>query len=120
MITGSKESNLPPGEVFAQLKTLLASGNFEILEASPEKIEFRHGTYLTSSAPLLPKRGQFRIEPNEQGSKIDFEIEVSGFAKYWILFVGVLFCWLIFPPIFVQRALVHHPQQLIKNLLQAV
>ena len=120
MITGSKESTFSAPEVIDRLKTLMADGNFEIRGSSPDEISFRHGTFLTSSAPLLPKEGRIKVQPSEKGSQIEYEIKVSGFAKYWMVFIGVVFCWLIFPPILVYRALMHHPHQLIRNLLQAL
>jgi len=120
MITDTTQSTLSPSEVIDRLKTVMAAGNFEIRGLSPDGISFRHGTHLTSSAPLLPKQGRIKVQPDENGSKIDYEIEVSGFVKYWMIFIGVIFCWLILPPILVHRALVHHPHQLMRNLLQAL
>jgi len=98
----------------------MAAGNFEILDDSPLSIDFRQGTYLTQSAPLLPKTGTIRISPDGTGSNVKFEIGVTNFAKYWMIFVGVAFCWLIFPPILIHRALVHHPAQLMRNLMHAI
>jgi len=120
MITDTKQSILSPSEVIDRLKIVMAAGNFEIRRSSPEGISFRHGTYLTSSAPLLPKQGQIKVQLDENGSRIDYEIEVYGFVKYWMIFIGVIFFWVIFPPLLVHRALVHHPHQLMRNLLQAL
>jgi len=120
MITGSTQSDFTPSEVLTRLRAAMAAGNFEILSQAPAMIVFRHGTYLTQSAPLLPKKGSIRITPNGSGSRVDYEIGVSGFAKYWMAFIGIAFCWLIFPAILVHRALCYHPDRLMKNLLQAI
>lgn len=97
----------------------MAGGNFEILEKEARVIRFRHGTYLTQTATMLPKRGHISVLPADDGSLLQFEIEVYGFAKYWMIFFAVAFCWLIFPPIIVHRALCHHPEKLMRNLLQS-
>ena len=120
MITGSAQSDFSPSEVVNRLKAAMAAGNFEIRNQSPEMIDFRHGTYLTQSAPLLPKNGSIRITPSGSGSHVAYEIGVSGFAKYWLAFFGIAFCWLIFPAVLVHRALFHHPERLMTNLLQAI
>jgi hypothetical protein len=120
MITGSAQSDFTPSEVSNRLRAAMAAGNFEIRSQSPEMIDFRHGTYLTQSAPLLPKNGSIRITPSGSGSRVDYEIGVSGFAKYWMAFFGIAFCWLIFPAVLVHRALFYHPDRLMKNLLQAI
>ncbi|MGJ8651012.1 MAG: hypothetical protein ACSHX4_11680 [Opitutaceae bacterium] len=120
MITGSIQSDFTPSEVSDRLKVAMAAGNFEILSQSNERIDFRHGTYLTQSATLLPKHGSILITQNGSGSRVDYEIEISGFAKYWLAFFGIILCWLIIPAILVHRALFHHPDRLMKNLLQAI
>ena len=120
MITGSAQSDFAPSEVLNRLRAAMAAGNFEIRSQSPEMIDFRHGTYLTQSAPLIPKNGSIRITPSGAGSRVDYEIGVSGFAKYWMAFFGIAFCWLIFPAVLVHRALFYHPDRLMKNLLQAI
>jgi hypothetical protein len=120
MIRGSVESKLAPSEVSTRLRAAMAAGNFEIRSDSPTMLAFRHGTYLTESVPHLPKKGTIWISPSQSGSRIDYEIGISGFPKYWMVFIGIVFCWLIFPPIFAHRALCHHPDRLMKNLLQTV
>ena len=118
--TGSKQSELSPHEVIDRLKLTMASGNFEIVEQGAGKVRFLHGTYLTESAPLLPKVGEINVSATDGGSIINYRIEVRGFAKYWMLFCAVVFCWLVFPTIAIYRALTHHPDQLMKNLLNVV
>ena len=120
MTTGTTYSDFPPSEVSIRLRTAMAGGNFEILSHSQDQLVFRHGTFLTQSAPLLPKRGTIWISPDEFGSVIDYEIGVVGIAKCWLGFFGIAFCWLIFPAVIVYRALFYHPERLMKNLLQAI
>ena len=120
MTTGTAQSDLLPSEVSSRLRAAMAGGNFEIISQSPEQIVFRHGTFLTQSAPLLQKSGRISIRPSESGSHIDYEIGVVGFAKFWIGFFGIAFCWLIFPAVIVYRALFYHPERLMRNLLQAI
>ncbi|MGJ8653110.1 MAG: hypothetical protein ACSHX8_07540 [Opitutaceae bacterium] len=120
MITGSTQSDFTPSEVSDRLRTAMAAGNFEICNQTSERIEFRHGTYMTQSAPMLPKSGSIQITPSGSGTRVDYEIEIAGFAKYWMGFFGIIFCWLIIPAILVYRALFYHPDRLMKNLLQAI
>ena len=60
------------------------------------------------------------IQPNEQVTQIDYEIEVYGIIKIWLFFVSVVCCWLIFPPVLVYRALSTKPRQLMRKMLQAI
>ena len=66
MIQGQRIINRPVAEVIDRLKLAMAGGNFEIVSATGATISFRHGTYLTESAPLLPKRGTLCVEPSGQ------------------------------------------------------
>ena len=98
----------------------MAAGNFRIVDETPGAFRFEHGTYMTSTAPLLPKHGRIGFFDDGDGTKVNYEVEVSGFARYWIAFIGIAFCWLIFPFILTRRALKVHPKLLMENLLQAV
>lgn len=126
MITDSTKSHLSPAEVLDRLKTIMAAEYFEILESSSSEIRFRHGAFFSSSAPSFPKKGQFpkrgriMIQPSEQGTQIDYEIEVYGIIRIWLFFVSVVCCWLIFPPVLVYRALSTKPRQLMRKMLQAI
>ncbi len=120
MITGSKHSKHKPTEVAERLRAALAAGNFRIVDETPEAIRFEHGTYMTSTASMLPKKGRFEFIGDSNGTKVNYAVEVTGFAKYWVAFVGIAFCWLIFPFILTQRALKVHPKLQMENLLQAV
>jgi len=39
----------------------MAGGNFDITRITGSTIHFKHGTYLTQSAPLLPKKGMVSV-----------------------------------------------------------
>ena len=99
---------------------MLAAANCEILTESELGISFRHGTYLTESAPLLPKKGVFRLRPSPNGTALDWEISVSPYVAAWMIFIAILFCWTIFAPLLVHRALYHHPAQFMKNLVRGL
>ena len=120
MITGAKLSKYTPPEIVERLRAALAAGNFCILGETPNSIRFEHGTYMTSTASLLPKKGRFEFTKDKSGTQVTYEVEVTGFAKYWVAFVGIAFCWLVFPFILTQRALKVHPRLLMENLLQSV
>ena len=75
---------------------------------------------MTQSAPLLPKKGTIRVVGEGEKTEVLYEIEITGFPKYWLIIISVLFCWAVFPPILVYRALVHHPKRLMENLLQGI
>ena len=120
MITGSKIVAKRPEEALDRLKLAMSGGNFEITTATESSICFRHGTYLTQSAPLFPTKGTIRLVRRQDGTEISYEIEPTGFPKYWLTFFGILFCWAIFPPIVAYRTLVYHPKRLMENLLQGI
>ena len=120
MSKGSTRSDLAPGEALDRLVLAMAAGNFEILRRSPDGVDFRHGSYLAQSAVSLPKSGTISVFSDEPGCRVDYEIGVSGFAKYWIGFLGVAFCWLVFPAVIAYRALFYHPDRLMRNLLQCI
>lgn len=125
MISESIASPLSPSELNERLKATMTAQNFEVLEPSPNEITFRHwGSRYSTTSPSRPKRGEFPkrgqilIRPSGNGSQIDYEIEVYGIIKYWLILNAVVFCWLIFPPILIFRALSSQPRQLMRNLLQ--
>jgi len=126
MITDSTKSHLYPAEVLDRLKTVMAAEHFEILESSSNEIRFRHGAYFSSTAPSFPKRGQFPkrgrilIQPNVNGTQIEYEIEVYGMIRYWLFFISITCCWLIFPPILAYRALSYQPHQMMCKLLKTL
>lgn len=120
MITGSKLVAKNLEAAMDRLRLAMSGGNFEITAVTDSSISFNHGTYLTESAPLFRKKGIIRLASRGDGTEISYEIEATGFPKYWLMLVGILFCWAIFPPLFAYRALVHHPRQLMENLLQGI
>ena len=126
MITDSTKSHLSPAEVLDRLKTVMATEHFEILESSSNEIRFRHGAYFSSTAPSFPKRGQFPkrgrilIQPSVNGSQVEYEVEVYGMIRYWLFFISIACCWLIFPPVLVYRALSTKPRHLMRKVLQVI
>ncbi len=120
MESGSRTSALSVRQAEERLRTAMAAGNFEIEPNGPGELVFRYGTLLTQTATQLPKRGRVVIEPAGDGSRIAYEVEVYGFAKYWMIFFAILTCWVIFPPLIVHRALTYHPKRLMENLLQCL
>ena len=117
MPTGTRTVKASPAETVDKLRMLLAAENCEIISASDSEIQFRHGTYLTQSAPLLPKRANVRLERSSKGTLLSYDIQVAKPVTVWLSLIAVVFCWLILPPIFVHRALVYHPQRFMENLL---
>ena len=120
MITGSKMVAKSLGETLDRLRLAMSGGNFQITGTTDSSISFKHGTYLTQSAPLFPTRGMIRLLGGGDGTEISYEIESAGFPKYWLMLISILFCWAIFPPILAYRTLMHHPRQLMENLLQGI
>lgn len=120
MITGSRIIDRPVDEVLDRIRLAMSAGNFEIIRSSPYSIIFRHGTLLTHSAPLLPKRGIIELVEHGGMTEASFSVEPCGFAAFWLPLFGILFCWLIYPPIVAYRALVHHPRRLMENLLEGI
>ncbi len=127
MITESTKSPLSPNDLIERLKIAMVDAHFELHQTSSYEIRFRRwGAWFSSLAPSRPVKGQFPtrgrilIRPSEEGSEIDYQIQVYGIVKYWLIFIGTVFCWLIFPPILVNRVLSHQPRQLMRNLLGAL
>ncbi len=120
MITGTKRVAKSPAETLDRLKLAMSGGNFEIIALTERSISFKHGTYLTQSAPLIPKTGVIRLGGGGDGTMVSYEIEPTAFPKFWLMLFAILFCWAVFPPILVHRALVHHPRRLMENLLQGI
>jgi hypothetical protein len=119
VIVGTVKSKLPASEVVESLKVTMACNcaDFEILSKSSTEITFRHGA-INLRRGEHPKRGRILIRNSHDGSQIDYEIEVYGFIKYWLYFISLSCCWLVFPPILAYRALFHAPRQVMCNLLK--
>ena len=120
MITGNKMIAKRPADVLDRLRLAMSGGNFEVTALTDHSISFRHGTYLAQSAPLLPTRGVIMLVNSGDGTDVHYEIAPLWFAKFWLLLIATVFCWAVFPPILVHRALVHHPKRLMENLLQGI
>ena len=120
MIAGSRTIKKPIEEVSERLRMMLAAANCSVSDGDGNEVRFKHGTYLTQSAPLLPKSGTICLGTSSSGTNISYEIRVSGFARVWMILVAVLTCWAIFPPILVYRALAVHPRRFMDNLLEGL
>lgn len=121
MMTGSRTFEKPVHEVRDRLKMILAAANCSVSQESGENvIHFQHGTYLTQSATLIPKSCTIRLESLPNGTRASYEVGVSVFLRAWMIFVAVLTCWAVFPPILNYRALVVHPRRFMENLLDGV
>ena len=121
MISGTRTITKPIEEVNDRLRMMLAAANSTVSNGGAKDIiRFQHGTYLTESAPLLPKSGTIHLADHSGGTNVSYELQVSGFLCAWMILVAVLACWAIFPPILVYRAVVDHPTRFIENLLEGV
>jgi hypothetical protein len=120
MPQGTRIVQKSPEEVMDRLRMLMSAGNFEITDATGDAIWFRHGTYLTQSAPQYPKQGVVRVSPAQDGTEVSYWIESTAPVKVWLTLFGVVFFWLILPPIVAYRTMEHHPRQLMENLLQGL
>jgi hypothetical protein len=109
-----------PAEALDRLKLAMSGGNFEIIRVTDDTISFKHGTFLTQSAPQFPKHGTIRVAPADGGSEITYDVEPALFVRCWLIFFAVVFFWLIFPPIIAYRTLVYHPRRLMENLLSGL
>jgi hypothetical protein len=120
MLTGSVLIPRPRPVVVDRLRVILAGANCTVLESSEDRIRFRHGTYLSQTAPLLPKTCDLRLEEESGSTRVRYEVRVAPFIRFWFTLMGILFCWAIFPPFLAYRALVHHPRLFVENALAGV
>ncbi|MEM9480443.1 MAG: hypothetical protein AAGA58_12390 [Verrucomicrobiota bacterium] len=120
MITGTSTTKKTPEEAMERLRTILAGANCRVISDSDEHIEFRHGTYLTHSSPLLPKTATVRFIPTNDGTQLEYSVTIDPFPKYWLGGIGILLCWLIFPAVLAYRALKVHPREMMENFLAGV
>jgi hypothetical protein len=96
---------------------MLGSANCRVTHRDKHHVEFEHGTYLTQTATLMPKRGMIMLSETADGTQVAYDIALAGFARAWLIFFGIAFFWLIFPPIIVYHAMVVHPRAFVENLL---
>ena len=100
-----------------RLRVILAGANCDIVGLDENEVRFRHGTWLTQSATLLPKRGMFRLRSLNEHTEIRYEIHLVTAAQVWLTLLGVLFCWLVFPAVLAYRTIVYHPRRFAENIL---
>ncbi len=117
MITGSRSVKQPLGEVMGRLRMLLAAAGCEIVVSGKDYVEFRHGTYLTQTVSMLPKRGTIRLNSFAGETIVRYEISSPPFMRVWLTLCGVLFCWTIIVPVIAYLALAVHPRRFMENLL---
>ena len=103
-----------------KLKAILAAANCEVVDTSDHHVSFRHGTYMTGTASLLPKTATIELQERGNSTDLNYSVDTSGPAKWWLMFVGIIFCWAIFPPILVYRTLVYHPRRFMENIIAGV
>lgn len=120
MICGHVDTDRSPAEITDRLKLVMSGGNFRITAESANRIEFDHGSFMTETAYVIPKSGCFIIEPVGDRQRVSYEVSIHPAAKGWLLFVATVFCWLIFPPLLIHRALRIDPRRLMDNVLQAI
>ncbi len=120
MISGIKHVNAPPAQVMAKLRALLAAAGWEIIESGDDFVSFRHGTWLTLAASMLPKRGTVRLTGLGDSTRIWYDIKAPALLVAWMTTLAVLLFWTVLVPVLVHSALVLHPRRLIENLLAGV
>lgn len=121
MITGTRRVAKPLSQALDHLRMVLAGAGCEteILEEG-RLIRFRHGTYLTQTAPLLPKEGTLTLSEAQGVTQVHYRVHARGPIRIYMIIIAVLFCWTVFVPLLVHRALVHHPRKFVENLLAGV
>jgi len=108
------------GLVRDRIRIILAAANCRTQWKGASEVEFRHGTLLTQTATMIPKRGRMTLSRQGDQVRIDWAVESVGFAKWWLIIWGVLFCWLIFPPFVAYHVVVRKPEEFMSNLLAGV
>jgi hypothetical protein len=117
MTQGTIAVSRPAAEVEDRLTVLLAAANCKVERQQDRETTFTHGSYQAQSAPLLPKSGHIRLIPAATSTDVQWEIHVKPAVAAWMTCVGVAFCWTIFAPLLVYRALKVEPQMFMENLL---
>ncbi len=120
MSEGSVLASCSLQDAHEKIKALLAASNARVTDCAADRICFDHGTYMTQTASLLPKRAELFLSEVEDGVRIGYRISVNPGIRAYMIAVAVLFCWTIFAPVLVHRALVYHPKNFIENLLSGI
>jgi hypothetical protein len=118
MIAGSRSVPRPIAEVTDRLRLILASRACHCSEAEDGRvIHFRYGSSGTQAAPVLPLRGTFRLAEGDGATAVSYQVHVATFMRVWLLLLATAFCWLVFPPILVYRALRVTPRSYAESIL---
>ncbi len=120
MISGSHFANGDLDSVREKLRVVMSGANCEVHWSTDTAADFRHGTYLTQTADMLPKRGSLRLEQQGDRVRVHWFVTTAPFAKFWLILVAVLGCWAVFPPLVVHHVLVRVPRRFMNNLLAAL
>ena len=117
MIAGSRSVPKPIVEVTDRLRLILASRNCHCSDAENGRVIcFKYGSPGTQ-APVLPLRGTFGLAEEDGTTAVTYQVAVAGFMRVWLIFLAAVFCWLIFPPILVYRALRVSPRFFAEGIL---
>ncbi len=117
MSQGTIVVSRPVAEIEDRLTLLLAASNCRVERHQDRETTFSHGSYQAQSAPLLPKSGHIRLIPAASSTEVQWEIHIKPAAAAWMTFVGLAFCWTIFAPLLVYRALKVEPRTFMETLL---
>jgi hypothetical protein len=117
MATGVVHINRSRDRIMEQLVNRLSAANCQLLSVGRDEVVFKYGTYLTSTAYLIPKKGRITLRRNGgKDSVLEWEIRVENPAKAWLIFIGTIFFWAIVPPVLVYHVLVNHTKRFGMNL----
>lgn len=103
-----------------RLRLVLAAAGCDQQWPTPDSVTFRHGTMLTYTVSMMPKRGRMHLAEDGGRVRVDWTVESYGFARWWLTVWGVLFCWLVFPAILAHRAVAVEPRRFVERLLAAL
>ena len=108
-IEGSRHVAKSATEVYDRLRFLLAVAT----HLQPRKLRVAVG-------PASAKNRRHRAFRGPSGTDIHWTITPRPFIKAWMTTIAVPFCWAIFPPILVYKALRVEPRAFMENLLAGV
>jgi len=120
MVSGTKMVKKAPVYVFRKIKKSLARENFGVVGKDEKVLRFHYGAYRTSASPVLPIVGTVRISMDGALTRIDYEIDVVGAARFWLSVLAVLFCWAVVPPILIHRAMTSQPKRFMEGILGSI
>jgi len=120
MATGTVATPKPQAAVVEKLRGFLAAANCEIVESAHDHLAFRHGTYLTQTAPLFRKSCRLDFTESAGTTTVRYSVRPAPFIRVWLTLVAIVFCWTVFVPLLAYRALAYHPRRFVENLLAGV